>query len=130
MRIGLPDVCIPRKRTHQALRVPVAIGDNGEIIEFGFPIATFIGGRPGTGKSTLLNTMLSGLIAQYHPDDIEIWLVDFGGGRSFSSSLTATPAHVRYVAVGNSKTPELALNVKDVLMKYGADTNSGIWTRK
>ena len=114
-RFPLTNPGMQRRQGHQPLKVPVAVGDDGQIIEFDLPIATYIGGQPRAGKSTLLNTMITGLISRYHPDDVEIWLIDFGGGRSFYWSLNTKPVHVRYIAVGNPKTPDLALSVIDRL---------------
>ena len=53
---------------------------NGNILSLDFEnsnFATFICGASRSGKSTLLHTIITGLIKNNHPDDIEMWLIDF-----------------------------------------------------
>ena len=49
----------------------------------------------------------------YHPDDLELWLIDFGR-TEFSRYVHHTPPHVRYVLV--EKTTELVCSLVDKLI--------------
>lgn len=74
--------------------------------------ATFICGAARSGKSTLLHTLISGLIKNNHPDDIEIWLIDFKM-TEFSRYISHLPPHVRYIILDES--PELVYDIIDRL---------------
>lgn len=65
----------------EALRIPFALGDNGELqyFEIGGAAAThaLISGKTGSGKSVALHTLIMQIICNYHPDDVEIWAIDY-----------------------------------------------------
>ena len=69
-------------------------------------------GASRAGKSTLLHTLITGLIKNSHPDDIEIWLIDFKM-TEFSRYVLHTPPHVRYIILDES--PELVYDIIDRL---------------
>ena len=74
----------------------------------GMDFSAFILGGSRSGKSNLLNVLITDAIVNYHPDDLELWLVDFGR-TEFSRYLEHTPPHVRYLLV--DKTSELIRNL-------------------
>ena len=39
--------------------------------------AAFMMGASRSGKSTLLHTIICSLLMDYHPDELELWLLDF-----------------------------------------------------
>ncbi len=65
----------------RALRIPFAIGDDGEIkfFEIGGEAAAhaLISGKTGSGKSVALHTLMMQIASNYHPDDVEIWAIDY-----------------------------------------------------
>lgn len=65
----------------EALRIPFALGENGELqyFEIGGAAAThaLISGKTGCGKSVALHTLIMQIICNYHPDDVEIWAIDY-----------------------------------------------------
>ena len=65
----------------EALRIPFALGDSGELqyFEIGGAAAThaLISGKTGSGKSVALHTLIMQIICNYHPDDVEIWAIDY-----------------------------------------------------
>ncbi|MBQ8830212.1 MAG: hypothetical protein IJ017_01280 [Oscillospiraceae bacterium] len=75
--------------------------------------ASFIVGASRSGKSTLLQTILSSVIRDHHPDDVEIWLVDFAM-TEFNPYIENCPPHIRYVIIDNS--PQLICDFIDRLV--------------
>ena len=77
------------KRTLPALRdaskplmIPFAVnGATNETaeLELGGDSTSFamLTGTQGSGKTSLLHAIITGLMANYHPDDVELWLVDY-----------------------------------------------------
>lgn len=95
----------------------------------GTDFSAFLLGAARSGKSNLLNVLITSAIMNYHPDDLELWLVDFGR-TEFSRYVRNTPPHVRYVQV--ESTRELIRNLfrslveelrerGRILSRYGAD---------
>ncbi len=73
------------------LIVPIGVGEDGSPLVLDLreassggmgPHGMLIGGT-GSGKSELLRTLVLGLAAQHHPDDLAMVLVDFKGGATF-----------------------------------------------
>lgn len=96
-------------------RIPYGVDEKGVVQYLDFEdsnFATFLSGASRSGKSTLLHTIITGLIQNNHPDDIEIWLVDFKM-TEFSRYVEHTPPHVRYILLDES--PELVYDLLDRL---------------
>lgn len=70
--------------------------------------SAYIVGATRSGKSTLLNTLITSAILNHHPDDLEMWLVDFGR-TEFHRYTKHRPPHVRYVLI--EKTTELVCSL-------------------
>lgn len=64
---------------------------------------TMITGITGSGKTGVLKLIIASITARYHPDDVEIWLVDYGRD-AFRSYLTKRPPHVRLLSLENSSS--------------------------
>lgn len=97
--------------------IPVGVDEEGNVVSLNFEnsnFATFICGASRSGKSTLLHTLLTGLIRKVHPDDVEIWLIDFKM-TEFSRYIKHLPPHVRYIIL--DKSPELVYDIIDRLME-------------
>ena len=114
-RIGLPMIPRYRKGVRTLENIPFGIDSVGSLKTLDFEnsnFATFICGAARSGKSTLLHTLITGFIQNNHPDDIEIWLIDFKM-TEFSRYINHLPPHVRYIILDES--PELVYDIIDRL---------------
>ena len=97
--------------------LPIAVDPDGRVITTAFEdmeSSGFVYGATRSGKSTFLHTLITGLILTMHPDDVEIWLVDFKM-TEFNRYIDHTPPHVRYIMLENS--PEMVYDLLDRLME-------------
>jgi hypothetical protein len=62
----------------------------------------------------LLHTIITGLLRQYHPDDVELWLADFKMGE-FSQYINPMPPHIKYILLDESA--ELVYDFVELLTK-------------
>ena len=74
--------------------------------------ASYLMGASGSGKSTLLHTLITGILRDYHPDDVELWLADFKMSE-FAQYMDPLPPHVKYILLDES--PELVYDLLDQL---------------
>lgn len=114
-RVGLKGIPHYEKGKRSIEKIPFGIDSQGNLQYLDFEnsnFATFICGAARSGKSTLLHTLISGMIKNNHPDDIEIWLIDFKM-TEFSRYINHTPPHVRYIILDES--PELVYDIIDRL---------------
>lgn len=74
--------------------------------------AAYLMGASGSGKSTMLHTLITGILRNYHPDDVELWLADFKMSE-FAQYLDPMPPHVKYVLLDESR--ELVYDLLDRL---------------
>lgn len=74
--------------------------------------ASFLMGASGSGKSTLLHCLITGIIKNYHPDDVELWLADFKMSE-FAQYINPMPPHVKYILLDESQ--ELIFDLIDRL---------------
>lgn len=114
-RIGMESKVLYKKGIRRLENIPYGIDSNGSILTLDFEnsnFATFICGASRSGKSTLLHTLITGLIKNNHPDDIEMWLIDFKM-TEFSRYTNCLPPHVRYIILDES--PELVYDIIDRL---------------
>ena len=96
-------------------KIPYGVDSQGVLQYLDFEntnFATFISGSSRSGKSTLLHTLITGIIKNNHPDDIEIWLIDFKM-TEFSRYVEHMPPHVRYIILDDS--PDLVYDIIDRL---------------
>lgn len=91
------------------LNIPFAVTRRGEVMEYRLGTAMnahgLICGGTGSGKSTLLHMLISSIVMNYSPDDVEIWIADYKI-TEFSSYKTNTPPHIRFI--GLSKNPDFS----------------------
>lgn len=114
-RIGIESQIAYKKGIRRLENIPYGVDANGNILSLDFEnsnFATFICGASRSGKSTLLHTIITGLIKNNHPDDIEMWLIDFKM-TEFSRYIDHLPPHVRYIILDES--PELVYDIIDRL---------------
>lgn len=109
-RVGL-NWSYENKGTRFLDSIPYGVDKENELLTLDFEnsnFATFICGASRSGKSTLLHTILTGIFTRYHPDDVEVWLIDFKM-TEFSRYTDHLPPHVRYLILDES--PELVYDI-------------------
>ena len=111
-RVGINnDVLSSYTRGKKTINLPYGVdaSDNVNSINFSNEkFATFLMGASGSGKSTLLHTLITGILKDYHPDDVELWLADFKMSE-FAQYINPMPPHVKYILLDES--PELVYDL-------------------
>ena len=114
-RIGVSELPKYKKGVRRIENIPYGIDKEGNILSLDFEntnFATFICGASRSGKSTLLHTLITGILKKYHPDDIEMCLIDFKM-TEFSRYTKHLPPNIRYIILDES--PELVYDIIDRL---------------
>lgn len=105
----------PYTRGLKNINVPYGVDSRDGIHSISFEnenFAAYLMGASGSGKSTLLHTIITGIIRNYHPDDVELWLADFKMSE-FAQYMDPLPPHVRYILLDESQ--ELVYDLLDQL---------------
>ncbi len=76
---------------------------------------TLITGGTGSGKSRFLQMIISSIILNYHPDDVELWLIDCKKVE-FKKFLDLRPQHVRLVSL--ERTQDFTFAFFDYLLDF------------
>ena len=101
-----------------ALRIPFAIDKNNIVQYFEIggnaPSHALIAGATGSGKSVALHTLILQIVRNYHPDDVEIWAIDYKAVE-FDGYLRHRTPHFRVIA--HDTSDEFSLSLLDKL--YG-----------
>ena len=96
------------------LNIPCGIDRKGNIVDFTLNYKTqpyaIVTGTVGSGKSTFLHALITSAALHYHPDELEMWLVDFKE-TEFAFYTHCCPHHLRYVVANESS--EIAYSVID-----------------
>lgn len=102
---------------HEASRklvVPMALDSRGRLVNLELggegSVHGFISGGTNSGKSTLLHTIILSACLHYHPQDLEIWLVDYKQ-TEFHLYKKNTPPHIKLIGV--SKTADFTFSLLD-----------------
>jgi S-DNA-T family DNA segregation ATPase FtsK/SpoIIIE len=103
------------------LTVPIGLADSGEIVTLDIREAAEGGlgphgicvGATGSGKSELLRTMVLGLAVRHSPAELNLILIDFKGGATFSGMERLR--HVSAVITNLSAEAQLVARMKDAL---------------
>ncbi len=114
-RVGLELATRHKKGIRKLDNIPYGLDSNGNILYLDFEnsnFATYICGASRSGKSTLIHTIITGILQSTHPDNVEIWLVDFGK-TEFSRYVNKNIPHIRYIILDES--PELVYDLVDRL---------------
>ena len=94
------------------LTIPMALDSRGNLVDLELggegSVHGFISGGTNSGKSTLLHTIILSACLHYHPNDLEIWLVD-SKQVEFSLYKEKTPPHIKLIGV--SKTADFAFSL-------------------
>lgn len=95
--------------------LPFGVDDDDNVISCNFENETFAAylmGASGSGKSTLLHTLIAGIMMNYHPDEVELWLLDFKM-TEFKRYVDCRPPHVKYILL--EKSEDLVFDIIDRL---------------
>lgn len=131
-RVGIQEMPVYRKGVRRLTDIPYGVDESGQLLTLDFEnsnFATFICGAARSGKSTLLHTILTGIFQQNHPDDVEVWLIDFKM-TEFSRYIKHMPPHVRYIILDES--PELVYDIIDRLseiLQKRQNIFKGVWQK-
>ena len=99
------------------ISIPFAINEDDQVVECSFEnelFAAYINGAAGSGKSTLLHTIIAGLLMNYHPDELELWLLDFKM-TELKKYADHQPPHIKYLLL--EKSDDLVFDIVDNLEK-------------
>ena len=103
------------KQKRKPIIIPFGIDENDNVINCEFENETFaayIMGASRSGKSTLLHTIIAGILMNYHPDEVELWLLDFKM-LEFKRYVDCRPPHVKYLLL--EKSEDLVFDIIDQL---------------
>lgn len=96
------------------LTIPMALDSRGRLIDLELggegSVHGFISGGSNSGKSTLLHTIILSACLHYHPNDLEIWLVDYKQ-TEFYLYKKKNPPHIKLIGV--SKTADFTFSLLD-----------------
>ena len=82
-----------------------------------------LAGRTGSGKSTLLHALITNLVLNYSPDEVDLYLIDFKKGVEFKVYATQELPHASVVAIESEREFGISvLHKLDAIMKERADT--------
>lgn len=104
-----------RTSKRKPIVLPFAVDDDDTVITCSFENETFaayVMGAAGSGKSTLLHTLICGILMNYHPDEVELWLMDFKM-LEFRKYLSSRPPHIKYLLL--EKSEDLIFDIIDKL---------------
>jgi len=101
-----------------ALRIPFAIDKFNRLQYFEIggnaPSHALIAGSTGSGKSSVLHTLIMQTMHHYHPDDVEIWAIDYKAVE-FNFYIQNPTPHFRVIA--HDTATEFSLSLIDLLYK-------------
>ena len=100
----------------EALRIPFAVDKDGIVQYFEIggeaPSHALLSGSTGSGKSVALHTLIMQIVRNYHPDDVEIWAIDYKAVE-FDSYMQHRTPHFR--VIGYDTSTEFSLSLLDLL---------------
>lgn len=109
------------ERDYKPISLPFGMDGKEQIFNVEFEnenFATYLVGASRSGKSTLLHTLIAGLIMNYHPDNVELWLADFKQ-LEFARYINHCPPHVKYILLDESAelVYDLIDRLTDIMME-------------
>ncbi|MHC6204708.1 FtsK/SpoIIIE domain-containing protein, partial [Breznakiellaceae bacterium SP9] len=103
-----------KKESTESVIIPFAVDSFKHLVslELGGPLSAhaLLSGITGSGKSTTLHMLISSIVMNYHPDDVELWLVDYKE-IEFAEYIECLPPHVRLL--GLERRPEFIFSLLD-----------------
>lgn len=98
------------------LKIPFAIDEYGEINFFEIggraPAHALISGETGSGKSVLLHTIIDSITMHYHPDDVEIWAIDYKAVE-FACYVEKRTPHIS--VIGQDKSDDFSYSLLELI---------------
>lgn len=99
----------------KSLSIPIALDRRGRTVDLQLggegSVHGFISGGTGSGKTTLIHTIILSACLHYAPEDLEIWLVDYKGGLDFKQYQLTTPPHIKLI--GMTQSPDFSFSFLD-----------------
>lgn len=93
------------RESTRSLLIPFAVDSRKRLIELELGGAlsahALLSGTTGSGKSTTLHMLITSIILNYHPDDVELWLVDYNKVE-FAQYMSNIPPHVKLIGLERS----------------------------
>lgn len=90
------------RESTQSMLIPFAVDSRKRLVELELGGAltahALLSGSTGSGKSTTLHMLITSIILNYHPDDVELWLVDYNKVE-FAEYITNMPPHVKLIGL-------------------------------
>ncbi len=100
---SLPDV----ERTDQVLMIPVGVQGARRLqsLKLGEGVRqhVLVAGKTGSGKSSLLHTIITAGAARYRPDQLQFYLLDFKKGVEFKIYADAGLPHARVIGIESER---------------------------
>lgn len=100
------------------LVIPFAFDENKEIVNLEIggeaPPHALLSGSTGSGKSVLLHTIIEQTMLNYHPNDVEIWAIDYKAVE-FGCYVVNKPPHITVIGQDNSE--DFSLSLIDLIQK-------------
>lgn len=101
------------------IRTPLGISETGKMVslEIGEGNSThgLIIGGTGSGKSSLMHVIITGLVETYPPEELQLYLIDLKGGVEFKQYALNRLPHAAVVAIDCER--EFALSALDALCR-------------
>ena len=93
------------RESTRSLLIPFAVDSRKRLVELELGGAlsahALLSGTTGSGKSTTLHMLITSIILNYHPDDVELWLVDYNKVE-FAQYMSNMPPHVKLIGLERS----------------------------
>lgn len=109
----LSDTTIYKEST-KCVCIPFAVDSTKHLISLELggtqSVNALLSGRVGSGKSTTLHMLIASIVLNYHPDDVELWLVDYKKVE-FAEYIKCMPPHIRLI--GLERSPEFTFSLLD-----------------
>lgn len=100
------------------LSIPFAFDENKKVINLEIggeaPPHALLSGATGSGKSVLLHTLIEQIMLNYHPNDVEIWAIDYKAVE-FGCYVSNKTPHIKVIGQDNSE--DFSLSLIDLVKK-------------
>ena len=73
------------------------------------PFHAMVAGTIGSGKSSTLHTIITGILLHYHPEDVQLYILDFKRGIEFKVYADADLANFKVIAIDTEQEFGLAV---------------------
>lgn len=95
------------RKASEDLEVPVGRAGATRLQSFrvgrGVAQHALVAGKTGSGKSSLLHTLITNLCLWYPPDQLDLYLIDFKKGVEFKPYVNDRPPHLRAIAIESDR---------------------------